>query len=264
MPLVGKWMKKIIIRGLQLNSPPMQNSFNATFLADFAKPLVCINKRLSETPIEEINSMFVSKKVSYLPVLKSGGRELDVVLSRKKYFELLLKQKNTHKLEDIFCTDSIQIIELTDSLDSVMHKLNNCSGLILREDGFLTKFISPKVAVSAFNDYASNFILIESLELKLRELIKKHNPYFIDVLIKHGQSKFRENKLKTENDLVFSDYSIIFRENWEYFEPLNYFSKEVFLKNLQQINEMRNGLFHFRNDSYFDREAVKEILNTLG
>ena len=261
---VGKWMTKIITLGLHLKKLSMGNSFNAAFVADFAKSLVYIDKRLSELTIEEINFMFVSKKISYLPVLKSGGRELDVVLSRKKYFELLLKQNNALNPADIICTDSIQIIELTDSLDSVMHKLNNYSGLILREDGFLTKFISPKVAVSAFNDYASNFILIHNLELKLRKLIKKHNPTFIDVLIQYGQSKINETRLKTENDLVFSDYSIIFRENWESFESLAFFPKEVFVKNLQHINEMRNGLFHFRNDLSFDRTAVKEILNTLG
>ena len=68
--------------------------------------LVYIDKRLSELTIEEINYMFVSKKISYLPVLKSGGRELDVVLSRKKYFELRMAKKTTgiekpHMLKDL-------------------------------------------------------------------------------------------------------------------------------------------------------------------
>ena len=258
-----KWAKTTITLGQHLKTILMPDSFNAQFLARFAKPLVFIDKRLSELTFEDVNFMFITKKVSYLPVLKAGGRELDTVLSRKKYFETLLrKKKNNYTLTDIY-TDSIKIVELTDSLDSVMLKLNNNSGLILREDRFLTKFISPKVAVSAFNSYASNFILIQNLETKLRDLIKKYNPNFIDILIEHDRSTLNENKLKTADDLVFSDYSIIVNGNWENFKSLSYFPKEAFLKNLQHINEMRNGLFHFRNDSYFDVAVVEEMLHIM-
>ena len=240
------------------------NVFNNKFFLNHLKDkdLISYNANsLSDVKQEKLNHIFRTNDVSYIPIIRRDSECLGVV-SRKKYFFSILDNK---KFDIKSLIIEMLEVDMEDSLEKTLLKLKNESGLLLKIDGKIRKFISPRVVSNAFATYSYRYMMIEKVEIAIRKYINKNIIDFIELLKEKKLDKKSNKKQKEINDLLFYDYITIFGSAWE---TLDFFKnrsadRKMFLFDLSQIAELRNDLLHFRNNLEFDENIFKNILNFL-
>lgn len=238
------------------------NLFNNKFLENFSLDLIYYNANsLSDVSEEKVNHIFKTNDVSYIPILKRKTECLGVI-SRKKYFFSLLNDEDFNVKSIIV---QMQEINLDSPLDKTLNKLKDEPGLLLRIDGEIKKFISPRVVSNAFASYSHKFMLIEKVEMALRKYIIEANIDFTEVLKEKNLHKKSNNKLKEIDDLFFFDYGVIFSGAWEdldlYKKKLA--DKKMFTSAISKIGQIRNDLLHFRNNLEFEKKYIEDVLNII-
>jgi hypothetical protein len=238
------------------------NLFNNKFLEDFSINLIYYNAEdLIDINLEKVNHIFKTNDISYIPILKRQTECLGVI-SRKKYFFSLLSN-------EVFDIKSVivqmQEISLENPLDKTLLKLKDEPGLLLRIDGKIKKFISPRVVSNAFASYSKKFMMIEKVEFAIRKFIQNNKIDFIKILKEKNLDKKSLNKQKEIDDLFFFDYGIIFNGAWEdldlYKKKLA--DKKMFLSSISKIGQIRNDLLHFRYNLEFEKKHIEDILKII-
>lgn len=238
------------------------NIFNNRFLLKFSKKLVFYNaENIKDVNEEKLVHLFLTEGVSYVPVIKKGEIVLGVI-SRKKYFFSKLKNEvfNVGKI-----TKPPVIVNLDDDLAFTLSKLKNNSSLILLINGIPERFISSKVVLDAFEDYSKKFMVIEKSEKLIRNYITENSPDYIKILKEKNQHKIN-GKIKTIEDLFFSDYTLIFSKRWETLTIKDVSNKNKFMRDLTETNRIRNSLFHFRKNEDLDKlgwKPIEDIISVL-
>ena len=238
------------------------NIFNNKFLLKFSKKLVFYNaENIKDVNEEKLVHLFITEDVSYVPVIKKGEIILGVI-SRKKYFFSKLKNEvfNVGKI-----TKPPVIVNLDDDLAFTLSKLKNNSSLILLINGIPERYISSKVVLDAFEDYSKKFMIIEKSEKLIRNYITENSPDYIEILEEKNQHKIN-GKIKTVEDLFFSDYTLIFSKRWDTLTIKDVANKNKFMRDLTETNRIRNGLFHFRKNEDLDKlgwKPIEDIISVL-
>lgn len=238
------------------------NIFNNRFLLKFSKKLVFYNaENIKDVNEEKLVHLFLTEGVSYVPVIKKGEIVLGVI-SRKKYFFSKLKNEvfNVGKI-----TKPPVIVNLDDDLAFTLSKLKNNSSLILLINGIPERYISSKVVLDAFEDYSKKFMIIEKSEKLIRNYITENSPDYIEILEEKNQHKIN-GKIKTVEDLFFSDYTLIFSKRWDTLTIKDVANKNKFMRDLTETNRIRNGLFHFRKNEDLDKlgwKPIEDIISVL-
>lgn len=238
------------------------NIFNNRFLLKFSKKLVFYNaENIKDVNEEKLVHLFLTEGVSYVPVIKKGEIVLGVI-SRKKYFFSKLKNEvfNVGKI-----TKPPVIVNLDDDLAFTLSKLKNNSSLILLINGIPERFISSKVVLDAFEDYSKKFMVIEKSEKLIRNYITENSPDYIKILEEKNQHKIN-GKIKTIEDLFFSDYTLIFSKRWDTLTIKDVSNKNKFMRDLTETNRIRNSLFHFRKNEDLDKlgwKPIEDIISVL-
>ena len=238
------------------------NIFNNRFLLKFSKKLVFYNaENIKDVNEEKLVHLFITEDVSYVPVIKKGEIILGVI-SRKKYFFSKLKNEvfNVGKI-----TKPPVIVNLDDDLAFTLSKLKNNSSLILLINGIPERYISSKVVLDAFEDYSKKFMIIEKSEKLIRNYITENSPDYIEILEEKNQHKIN-GKIKTVEDLFFSDYTLIFSKRWDTLTIKDVSNKNKFMRDLTETNRIRNGLFHFRKNEDLDKlgwKPIEDIISVL-
>ena len=238
------------------------NIFNNRFLLKFSKKLVSYNaENIKDVNEEKLVHLFLTEGVSYVPVIKKGEIVLGVI-SRKKYFFSKLKNEvfNVGKI-----TKPPVIVNLDDDLAFTLSKLKNNSSLILLINGIPERYISSKVVLDAFEDYSKKFMIIEKSEKLIRNYITENSPDYIEILEEKNQHKIN-GKIKTVEDLFFSDYTLIFSKRWDTLTIKDVANKNKFMRDLTETNRIRNGLFHFRKNEDLDKlgwKPIEDIISVL-
>lgn len=238
------------------------NIFNNRFLLKFSKKLVFYNaENIKDVNEEKLVHLFLTEGVSYVPVIKKGEIVLGVI-SRKKYFFSKLKNEvfNVGKI-----TKPPVIVNLDDDLAFTLSKLKNNSSLILLINGIPERYISSKVVLDAFEDYSKKFMIIEKSEKLIRNYINENSPDYIEILEEKNQHKIN-GKIKTIEDLFFSDYTLIFSKRWDTLTIKDVANKNKFMRDLTETNRIRNGLFHFRKNEDLDKlgwKPIEDIISVL-
>ena len=238
------------------------NIFNNRFLLKFSKKLVFYNaENIKDVNEEKLVHLFLTEGVSYVPVIKKGEIVLGVI-SRKKYFFSKLKNEvfNVGKI-----TKPPVIVNLDDDLAFTLSKLKNNSSLILLINGIPERFISSKVVLDAFEDYSKKFMVIEKSEKLIRNYITENSSDYIEILEEKNQHKIN-GKIKTIEDLFFSDYTLIFSKRWDTLTIKDVSNKNKFMRDLTETNRIRNSLFHFRKNEDLDKlgwKPIEDIISVL-
>jgi|MDSV01.1.fsa_nt_gb hypothetical protein len=242
----------------------VKNNLTAKFLENHSKNIILERaNKLEDITKNRFDQILFKEGVSYLPVFKSSKGQYLGTLSRKKYLFSLMKGKPYNPND--FLDNNIAIVDINDSLSDVLTKLKVSSGIIMKIDGEFKKFISSRTVSDSFEKYASQMLLLETVEMSLRDNLNKNNVDFIESLkTKNQHMKNEKEDLKELNDLTFSDYNLIYSNKWDEFDFLeNIVSKSNFLSTLNLISQMRNDLFHFRNQIDFDEKPLKLLIKYL-
>ena len=108
-------------------------------------------------------------------------------------------------------------------------------------------------------------MIIEKSEKLIRNYITENSSDFIEILEEKNQHKIN-GKIKTIEDLFFSDYILIFSKKWDTLTINDVANKNKFMRDLTETNRIRNSLFHFRKNEDLDKlgwKPVKDIIKVL-
>lgn len=212
------------------------------FIKSHAVKLISLD---SSASLKDIITTMISEQISLVPIINHGGKSNNGVYKRKQIFEWLVQNPGI-SLESIdkseFINDKLSEVDMETPLDVAMELLKKNPAILVKEEGVYSALITPRVIANALDDYSKRFMVFESLEQSIRQLILKKN---IDLssISSDGLNKPIPNDVKK---LEFSQYSIVLSKKWDDIGLV--YSKKMILNLLDSALKYRNALMHFRLD----------------
>jgi hypothetical protein len=112
---------------------------------------------------------------------------------------------------------------------------------------------------------ANAFVLIEEIEMTLRDLIREATPEAntFRLCVKNALStKYKDRELPERlEDMTMDDYIALLRDgrNYEHFKPVFGGTRDRTRGKLEPIRKLRNDVFHFRRDITMDDQEQLSI-----
>lgn len=184
---------------------------------------------------------------SQLPVVSGNERNLCGYISWKTIGLALWHKKEGAVVKDYMEKEVTAIHQNTPLLDVIRAIASKKFLVVLNEDKTLSGIItSYDIAAEFFSiTQAEAFLLLEQIELQIRNLIKR-----AEVLEEDLQKVCEDpnRKVKNIDDLTFGEYQKIL-QNPKYWDKLNIQNERVdFDVFLGEIREIRNDVMHFEPD----------------
>lgn len=212
-----------------------------------------------QTHVGEALKLMLEKRFSQLPVMEDGE-----VLGVFSLWSLAqhLQLSGAVKVQNLL--GDMEVGELMEQLPKVTVKdsVHAILGLLERHDALLVDSPHGLQAVATSSDIlryfyrvARPFILLQEIELALRNLIEIYAPgekltECIDrALAKAFQAKNRPVPTDLK-EMSFEDYRTIVTcsANWPLFEGVLGHNRDLVSAKLERLREIRNAVFHFRAD----------------
>ena len=137
------------------------------FLLPFAKKLIYVD---SSANISLLKTKFIEHNVSLLPIIDNKGSK-NVGLYRRKVMwsryanEIKFDEKSIKEKE-------LPEVDVNDNLFHAMDLLSKHSAVLINENNSFSKLITTRVVADSLRDYSHKFLSIESLENKLRDIVR--------------------------------------------------------------------------------------------
>ncbi len=212
-----------------------------------------------ETPAGDALRLMLEKRFSQLPVVENGevlgvfslwSLTQHLVLSPGIKVEAVLKDMEVGDL-----MEQLPRITVKESLYSILHLLDRNDAVLVDSPHGLQAVATPSDVLRYFYKVARPFILLQEIELALRNLIEICAPNeelttCIDrALAKSYQARNRPVPA-TLFEMTFEDYRTIITcsANWPVFEGLLGHNRDLVSAKLERLREIRNEVFHFRSD----------------
>lgn len=226
------------------------------FIRPYAVKLVSLD---SSASIKDVLTTMISEQISLVPIINHDGKSNKGVYKRKRIFEWLVQNQEI-PIESIDKSDlmneKLSEVDMETPLEEAMSLLKKSPAILIKEEGVYSALITPRVIANALDDYSKRFMVFESLEQSIRQLILKKN---IDLssISSNGLNKPIPNDVER---LEFSQYSVVLSKKWD--ELGLVFSQKMIINLLNSAMEYRNSLMHFRLDESSDGllDAKKLIL----
>lgn len=173
----------------------------------------------------------------------SQGVQLDIVKHyvNKHVIKVSLDTPLLNAIRSIYEHDFVCVMDTDTS--------NKISGIITTTDISLQ-----------FLEMAQPFFLLEQIEKIIRKLIK------IIPLCEIKEILNRNTQLNSINDLTFGNYISLIKEDniWKKLE-LKYVDKEIFIREFDEIRNIRNGIMHFKpsGNTHDKCNQLEKIYNYL-
>ncbi len=162
---------------------------------------------------------------------------------------------NLRKLEVQDAMEQVPNVTVMDGIDHVRSALERSEAVLVTSPHGLQAIATAWDLFDYFYRVARPFILLQEIEMSLRDLIHRSAPggklaKCIEVSIAQkyeAQAKETPTRLQ---DMSFEDHIMIIvsHSNWPLFQGVLGANRELFKIKLQQIREIRNKVFHFRED----------------
>lgn len=232
---------------------------NTGSIQTYAKKLISVD---SSASIQKIYSIMLAEEISYLPIIDHDGKNNIGVYKRKDLFEWLVMNPEKdiqNQDKSLFKQDPLPEVEMRTPLQEIMSILHNNSAILIKNDGRYTYLISPKVAANALQEYSARFFVYETLEEAIRKRISHSN---IDLNELNG-SNLDKTFPEDPEQLDFGQYITVISKKWDEM-GLNHLDKKTIIGYLNNAQQYRNALMHFRlNDKVQGLEDAKKILTLL-
>ena len=202
---------------------------------------------------------------SQVPVVVAG-----VVLglfSHRSFSDALLAatdSKGGIALEDLTaeeCLEKAEFARITDEFESWFDSLDAHNAVLVGEAHRLQGIVTPMDVLRYLYKVASPFVLVAEIELGLRALMRRVvSDAELAECAKTSLSRLYapERLPLTLEDMTFHDYVQIVGDgrHWPLFEPVFRSTRERTRARLEEMNELRNNVFHLRNPSVEDHERL--------
>lgn len=229
------------------------------FLKPFAVKLKYVE---SSAKLKDVYTLMKAEQISLVPIIDNGGKRNVGLYKRKKIFEWFIQNPGV-SIDDVdkssFITEKLSEVKLDTSLKDAMVKLKTSSAILIKEDGIYSALITPRVIANALEAYSSRYMVFESLENSIRQLLLDKN---IDLtsIDSNGLNRPIPNDVSR---LEFGQYVTIFSKKWD--ELALTYSKKYIIELLNSAHAYRNALMHFRLDeSSSGLEDAEKLINLIG
>lgn len=209
------------------------------FLLPFAKKLIYVD---SSADISLLKTKFIEHNVSLLPIIDNKGSKNVGLYKRKVMWS---KYANEIKFDEKSLKEKeLPEVDVNDNLFHAMDLLSKHSAVLINENNSFSKLITTRVVADALRDYSHKFLSIESLENKLRDIVRAlkilHSDKLSDVV---------------ESELTFEQYKEFIGRyfNDTIFKKLK---KKEILKMIDDSRLFRNDVCHFK---LHDNNAMKSL-----
>lgn len=213
----------------------------------------------SHTSVEVALRLMQEKRFSQLPVMEDGqvigvfslwSLTENLVSAPGMKIEALLKDLQVGDL-----MEQLPRVTVNESIHSILGHLGRYEAVLVNSSHGLQGVATSTDVLRYFYQVARPYILLQEVELALRNLIERCAPDLtlkqcIDrALVKSYEAKQRVAP-KNLTEMSFEDYRtiIICSSNWPIFEGLLGKNREMVAAKLERLRRIRNDVFHFRND----------------
>lgn len=212
--------------------------------------------------VKDALAIMLEKNYSQMPVVEAGVvrgvfsfRSLAANLCRLGKLDLA-----SMPVEELM--EQLPYVSVAESLLGILSGLNQHDALLVGKSDRLQAIATTYNVLRYFYSLATPYILLWETELGLRRLIEMAaSPVTLCQCIGAALAAHHENQKRpcpTRLDqLTLEDYRSLLscKENWTHFE--NAFGRrEVVLTRLEQVRDIRNDVFHFRDALTFEKHQT--------
>lgn len=214
------------------------------------KPL-CV--RQDETVRDALVQM-VENNYSQLPIVDAGGRLAGIIseqsISRTYYH--LGDDVSVLDLKVTACSDRPATVPIDRDIFDVLDRLQRSDAVVIIENEEPVGILTTHDTTSFFRSVSEGFIIVEDIEVTLRQLIDETLP--TDEERRRAMQNAFRHLMKSEDArapeyerMSFGDYInlIVNGKNWEQFKS-RFESRPLFHRYMNQVRDIRNQLAHFR------------------
>lgn len=212
-----------------------------------------------DSSLEEAYYLMWQNGFSQLPVM-NNDREVLGIISWKSIAKGLISKKESKQVQH-FMTDEFTILdENTPLFDAIKQVIESGTVFVSNHE----KKIKGPVTTSDLNDQfleqIEPYILLEQIENFIRQIL--HDKIILEDITKLLDKKDEDKReILSISDMNFGEYIRIF-ENIEMWNLLELpFSRTEFVKNLDDIRIIRNGVMHFHPDK-ISKTELKALRKT--
>ena len=199
------------------------------FLLPFAKKLIYVD---SSADISLLKTKFITHNVSLLPIIDNKGCKNVGLYKRKVMWS---KYANEIKFDKKSIKDKkLPEVHIHDNLFHAMDLLSRHSAVLINENNSFSKSITTRVVADALRDYSYKFLAIESLEKKLRDIVRDLKVIHPDKL---GDVAVSELTFEQYKELIARYFHDTIFKNLE---------KKEILKMIDESRLFRNDVCHFK------------------
>jgi CBS domain-containing protein len=212
-----------------------------------------------DTRVGDALRLMMEKRFSQLPVIENGEvLGMFSLWSLAHHLSLspgLKVQTLLQELEVGDVMEQVPKITVKDSIHSILDQLERHEALLVDSPHGLQAIATSTDVLRYFYRVARPFILLQEIEMGLREIIHMcapgaHLTECIDrALIRSYQARGGTAPQKLE-EMSFEDYRSIITsgQNWPLFENVLGHNRDLVSAKLERLRSIRNDVFHFRSD----------------
>lgn len=159
---------------------------------------------------------------------------------------------------------------LSDEFRSLIGILDEKDSVVVSGPEDLVAILTPMDVLRYLYSLANAFVLIEEIEMTLRDLIREATPdlkLFRLCVTNALSSKYKDCELPERlEDMTMDDYIALLRDgrNYKHFQAVFGGTRDRTRGKLEPIRELRNDVFHFRREiSIEDHEQLSTCRNWL-
>jgi len=211
------------------------------------------------TSVKDALAVMLEKNYSQMPVVEDGIvrgvfslRSLAANIGRLAKLDVA-----SLPVEELM--EQIPYVSVKDSLHRIWTQLNQYDALLVGNVQQVQAIATTFDVLKYFYALAKPYILLWEIELTLRRLIEIAVPdetlsQCISAALASHYEKLKRPCPTFLVQMTFEDYRSLlgYRENWPHFEQV-FGRREVVLARMEQVRDIRNDVFHFRDAFTFEK-----------
>ena len=221
-----------------------------------------------QTRVGDALKMMLEKRFSQIPVMENGEvHGVFSLWSLAQHLPISGASKVQNLLEDMEVgelMEQLPKVTVKDSIHSILNQLERHEALLVDSPHGLQAIATSSDVLRYFYRVARPFILLQEIELALRNLIEICAPgeKLIECINRALAKSCQARGWTVPTDLKemsFEDYRTILTctTNWPLFEGLLGHNRDLVSAKLERLREIRNAVFHFRTDiSLLDHQTL--------
>ncbi|WP_343626570.1 CBS domain-containing protein [Flavobacterium lindanitolerans] len=215
-----------------------------------------------DADLEKAYHIMWKNDFSQLPVM-NNDREILGIISWQSIAKGLISKKSSNCVKDFMTHDFKILSEDTPLFEAIKEVIKSEMIFVRSKEKIILGPVTPFDLNEEFLEQIEPFILLEQIENFIRLIL--HNKIILKDILKLITPIDETRKIEAISDLNFGEYLRIF-ENKEMWELLKLpFVRVDFVKELDEIRKIRNGVMHFHPDKISDIELnhIREMSKFL-